>query len=214
MIMITGDLLDRNEERTDIAAGLISALTDVAPVYVSLGNHEAEYTARYGTDLERLYTDAGAVVLNGRQTDVTVNGQVITVGGIYDYCLPKRAYWTEFTVSAEYSFLKDLEESEHYTVLLCHMPVSWVRYGSLEEWDVDCVLTGHAHGGQIRFPLIGGLWAPDEGWFPGRICGAYHSEDGSRTAILSRGLGNTDWVPRFNNVPEIVVVDLAPGEGG
>ncbi len=92
------------------------------------------------------------------------------------------------------------------------MPYSWIKKGSLDSWDVDCVLCGHIHGGQVRFPWIGGLWAPDQGWFPGKVCGLYWSKDESKAMLLSRGLGNTDKYPRFNNIPEILVLDLLPGK--
>ena len=63
LILITGDLLNSNELNTDIATDLISDLSKIAPVYVSLGNHEVEYQQNYGTDIVQLYADAGAVVL-------------------------------------------------------------------------------------------------------------------------------------------------------
>lgn len=75
LIFITGDLLNANVERTDIATGIITKLSAIAPVYVSLGNHETEYFERYGTDLIPLYQDAGATVLEQDYVDVTVNGQ-------------------------------------------------------------------------------------------------------------------------------------------
>ncbi len=214
LILITGDLLNRDEERTDIAEGLISALSDIAPVWVSFGNHEAEYVERYGTDIRQIYTDAGAVVVDYEWQDISVNGQTVVIGGIYGYCLPKRVYETEHCYLREYRFLSAFHDTDAYSILMCHMPVAWLCYGSLEDWDFDCVLAGHSHGGQVRFPLIGGLWAPDQGWFPGRMSGVYPSADGTKALVLSRGLGNTDKLPRFNNIPEILVLDLIPGEGG
>lgn len=75
LILITGDLLNSNELNTDIATDLISDLSKIAPVYVSLGNHEVEYQQNYGTDIVQLYADAGAVVLDRQYQDLEVNGQ-------------------------------------------------------------------------------------------------------------------------------------------
>ncbi len=212
LILITGDLLNYNEERLDIAENLIRNLAEIAPVYVSFGNHEIGYEKQYDVDLYDLYTEAGAKVLEFSTAEVTVNGQDLILGGFYGYGLPSRI--REAAVDRQTSFLRSMEEQEKYTILLCHMPMSWLRFQAVEEWKIDCVLCGHVHGGQIRFPLIGGLWAPDQGWFPGKDCGLYVSKDGLRFMELSRGLGNTDRIPRFNNIPEIVVLDLIPDDDG
>ena len=212
LILITGDLLNLSEERTDIAEELIAGLSDIAPVYVSFGNHEVGYERDYGADLRAVYTAAGATVLEFDWEDVEVNGQTLRLGGLYGYCLPEELEKTGEARKSECDFLRDFQDTEDYTVLLCHMPVSWIQYGSLESWNVDCILTGHVHGGQVRLPWIGGLWAPDQGWFPGRECGLYWSTDGQRVMVLSRGLGNTERPPRLNNIPEILALDLLPAD--
>ncbi len=213
LILITGDLLNQNEERTDTAETLLRELSRIAPVYVSYGNHEKAHEMRFGTDIRRLYTDAGATVLEYDWLDLAVKGQNIRLGGLYGYCLPAALLETGEARKKECAFLTDFQSTGDFTILLCHMPVCWIRSGSLDAWDIDCVLSGHSHGGQMRFPLIGGLWAPDQGWFPGRMRGLYRSEDGRKVMVLSTGLGNTEELPRFNNIPEILVLDLLPGEG-
>ena len=210
LILITGDLLNQNDEQTDVAETLIRSLHEIAPVYVSYGNHELAYERTFGADLRQTYTDSGATVLEYNWEELVVNGQAIRLGGVYGYCLPKEYERTGEARKDECDYLQKFQDTKDYTILMCHMPVSWIRYGSLESWSVDCVLSGHDHGGQIRVPAIGGLWAPDQGWFPGKECGIYWSEDGKRAMVLSRGLGNTDWVPRMNNVPEVLVLELVP----
>lgn len=106
--------------------------------------------------------------------------------------------------------LRDFENTDRYKILLSHLPIAWLRNDGLEEWDIDCVFSGHLHGGQVILPGIGDVYAPDMGWFPGRLEGVFDSEDGKRHLVLSAGLGNTEVVPRFNNIPEIVCVDLVP----
>ena len=210
LILLTGDLLNQTEERTDIAEELIASLTAVAPVYVSYGNHEAGHEARFGTDLRALFSAAGATVLEYGWEDLTVNGQQLRLGGIYGYCMPKRYLVTGECRQKECEFLGAFQDTERCTVLMCHMPVAWQIYGALDGWEIDCVLCGHSHGGQMRLPLVGGLWSPDRGWFPGRESGLYFSQDETKTMALSRGLGSTQKIPRLNNIPEILVLDLLP----
>ena len=210
LIVMTGDMLNGREDETEIAASLVRMLTEVAPVYFSYGNHEVTHERMFGRDLTALFEEAGATVLEGTYEDVTVNGQTIRLGGIYGYCLPEKYYATGEAKRWECEFLKEFQNTEDYTLLLAHLPTCWIRNDNLDIWEIDCVLSGHEHGGQIRLPWIGGLYAPDQGFFPGRSSGIYASQDGKRVMVLSRGLGSGVGVPRFNNVPEIVVVDILP----
>ena len=199
LILLTGDLLNSGEPVTEIATNLISALCEIAPVYLSLGNHEIEYQDNFGTDITQLYQDAGAIVLEHQYRDITVKGQSLRIGGIYGYCLPDKYLETEEAA------LPDGADGQ-----LQHLPIAWLKNDALEEWNMDCVFSGHLHGGQVILPGIGGVYAPDMGWFPGRLKGVFDSKDGKRHLVLSAGIGNTEVIPRFNNIPEIVCVDLVP----
>ncbi len=210
LILMTGDMINGREEETEIAVSLVRRLIEVAPVYFSFGNHEVTHERMFGRDLTALFEEAGATVLDRTYEDVTVNGKTIRLGGIYGYCLPEKYYSSGEAKRWECEYLKEFQDTESYTLLLAHLPTCWIRNDNLDIWQIDCVVSGHEHGGQIRLPLIGGLYAPDQGFFPGRSSGIYASQDGRRVMVLSRGLGSGVGVPRFNNVPEIVVADILP----
>ena len=92
---------------------------------------------------------------------------------------------------------------DDFSLLLSHRPELFDVY--VEE-EVDLVLTGHAHGGQFRLPVIGGLVAPNQGLFPKYDSGMFVEDD--THMIVSRGIGNSIIPLRINNPPEIVVVKL------
>ena len=210
LIFLTGDMLNGDEPRTDVSTRLVEQLAKIAPVYASLGNHEKAHENVFGSDVTALYAKAGAHVLERTYEDIEVNGQTVRIGGIYGYCLPEKYLRTREAREKEVEYLKAFEQTDLLTLLLCHVPTSWIVNDNLEEWNVDCIFSGHIHGGQIRLPWIGGAYAPDQGWLPGRLMGLYFSQDRERVMVLSRGLGSSDDVPRINNVPEIVVVDILP----
>ncbi len=210
LIFLTGDLVTQDEEDTAVAAALILELQDIAPVYASLGNHELSHESRFGVDITALYEAAGAVVLEQSYLDLTVNGQAIRLGGLYGYCLPEKDLATHEARPDECDFLNAFQDTQRYTILLSHNPTGWLINGSLDAWQVDCVFAGHTHGGQIVLPFLGGVYGPDLGWFPGKLAGTYLSGDGSKTLVLSRGLGSSIGIPRVNNIPEVVVVELRP----
>ena len=90
----------------------------------------------------------------------------------------------------------------------CHTPDDRPeRIQLYKKMDFDLVLSGHAHGGQVRIPfLLNGLCAPNQGWFPEYAGGLY--EHDSLIHIVSRGLSYNPRLPRIFNPPEIVIIDL------
>ena len=92
---------------------------------------------------------------------------------------------------------------EGYTILLSHRPESFRLY---VHCGADLVFSGHAHGGQVRIPFVGGLVAPHQGFFPEYDSGLYR--EGGTSMLVSRGLGNSIIPLRINNRPEIIVAIL------
>lgn len=207
LIFVTGDIIISDVSETEIAINLINDLTKIASVYVSMGNHEIEYEDNYGIDIASVYEEAGAIVLDRSYEDIMVKESQIRIAGIYGYCFP-----IDYEVERkdESEFLNEFQDSDSLKLLLAHIPLGWYHSGSLDSWNVDIVFSGHTHGGQVRLPFIGGLYSPDLGLFPGREGGLYYSQDTKKVLVLSKGLGSSEIVPRFNNIPEIVVLELLP----
>ncbi len=96
-------------------------------------------------------------------------------------------------------------------VLLCHHPEYMLGEDPVVDLTgVDIALAGHAHGGQMRLGHRG-LYAPGQGLVP-KYTEAVFEEDGARV-VISRGLSNTYRLPRINNAPEIVVVNVNGSKG-
>ena len=107
------------------------------------------------------------------------------------------------------SWLDAFEAQPGYKILLSHHPEYYDVY--LRNREIDAILSGHAHGGQVRSPgILNGLFSPGERWFPKYAGGKYRV--GQTTMIVSRGLSREaiKHVPRIWNRPELVVIDLLP----
>ena len=110
---------------------------------------------------------------------------------------------------AVYGFLQDFQATDRCKILLCHRPDSFVFGEAARTWDVDLVISGHLHGGQVVLPLLGGVYGGDQGWFPRYVHGVYEKE--GVTIAVTSGLGTQpERLPRFRNPPEVMVLDLTP----
>ena len=202
IIVITGDLVDSRHTNMDIALDFAKEAIHIAPVYYVNGNHEARLS-QYDK-LKNGLKEIGVVVLEDKAIQVENDGEKITLVGLSDPDFTIKDDMFEETPAMVNSKLKNLIDVENnYTILLSHRPELFKTYVSC---DIDLVFTGHAHGGQFRLPFVGGLIAPNQGLFPKYDAGLY--TDGNTNMIVSRGIGNSIIPFRFNNRPEIVLVEL------
>lgn len=199
IIAITGDLLDLR--KTDVEVGLSFAreAVKIAPTYYINGNHEAwidEYRS-FRDELEEI----GVTVLENKKITIEREGESISLLGMVDPNFVHISYIPETELAR--SYLEPIAEDNNFKLLLSHRPVFAEVYA---EFEMDLVLMGHNHGGQFRIPFIGGIFSPDEGFFPKYDAGYYKAD--KTEMIISRGLGNSAFPFRVNNPPEIVVVEL------
>lgn len=209
VIVMTGDMLDKSDKDAAVACTLIEKLVEIAPVYYGYGNHETAWERENATSLTPSLTAAGATVLDLTWADIEINGQTLRLGGYHGYYRRPHMHLDDPVLEAkDTAFCDSFEDTQRYKILLCHIPTAWLDWGMIDNQPVDLVLTGHYHGGQVRIPFLGGLIAPYVGLFPEYTEGMFEGE--AATVILSTGLGSSPGIPRINNPPQVVVVDLVP----
>lgn len=212
VIFIVGDMLNSTSKDTQVAVEMTKGLSEIAPVYYALGNHEINYMENNGAGLEAELTAAGAMILELESQDIEVNGQKIRIGGMYEYAFALDADNTtnlEYMIPEVYEFLKDFQDTENFKLMLSHRPDAFVFGEAPLTWDIDLVISGHDHGGQVILPFVGGVFGGDQGWFPDYVYGLHSFE--KYDMLITRGLGsNPKLLPRFNNRPEIMVLTMGP----
>lgn len=200
MIAITGDLIDSRKTNIAVALAFAEEAVKFAPCYYVSGNHEARVSEYQ--DLKTGLEAAGVTVLDDAQVKIEVSGESITVIGVNDPSF-HADYLTSDATVMDRKLSELSSEDAGFVILLSHRPELFDTYVA---HDMDLILTGHAHGGQFRLPLIGGLIAPNQGLFPKYDDGLY--SEGNTNMIVSRGLGNSIIPFRFNNRPEVVLIEL------
>lgn len=194
IIVITGDLIDSNDTDILVAIELSKQLVQIAPTYYVTGNHENWLVRDDKQKLLEKLANTGVVNLKNEALDLKKNDSSICLIGLNDENLSDETL-TKIT--------KNLDQ-DSYKILLAHEPQHFERYAKS---SVDLVLSGHAHGGQFRFPIVGGLYAPDQGFQPKYSKGLYREGDSSM--IVSAGLGNSVIKVRLLNHPDLVCVHLS-----
>lgn len=201
IIVITGDLIDSRNTNLQVALDFAGKALAIAPTYFVSGNHEQrmeDYPAFAQSLLE-----AGVQVLKNEKVILEKDGDRVVLAGIEDpYFMDRTLYGTMEYVTAGKLSQAQLD-AQDYIILLAHRAELGQVYA---DFGVDIAFSGHAHGGQFRFPWGGGVFAPGQGFFPAYTEGTH--QFGNMTLVISRGLGNSLMPFRINNRPELVIVDL------
>lgn len=211
LILMAGDMINDISKDSHVAVELIEQVKDIAPVYYSLGNQEEDYIGRGTSDLLNELKDAGAIVLDESYQDIQVNGNAIRLGGMYDYAFALDGNNTTTKESMRpslYQFLTDFQDTDSYRLMMAHRPDSFIFGDATRTWEIDLVVSGHNHGGQVILPFLGGIYGGDQGWFPKYVDGVHHFKK-VKNMVITRGLGSgEEKLPRFNNKPEVVMIYL------
>ena len=201
IIVVTGDLVDSSHTDFDTAMEFIDSAMKIAPVYYVTGNHEA--WLNNFEDLEKRLTDSGVHMLDNKCQWLTKGDAKINIAGVKDPDFIERTSLDGIQGAIVTESLKPLLNNEYYNIVLSHRPELFEEYVNMQ---ADLVLTGHAHGGQVRIPFVGGLIAPNQGLFPHYTEGVYSKDN--TDMVVSRGLGNSVISVRINNTPELFMITL------
>lgn len=204
IIVLAGDFTLRESVEYEPVLKLLPQLNEIAPTYYSMGNHELPLLEK--TDFEKDVCATGVHLLINKSEYFEKDGEKILIGGLKQYPYLDSINAPEKSTSEEKYFLDSfLElEKETYGILICHQPECYKW--KLSEYDIDLMLSGHTHGGLIRIPGIGGLFAPEQGWYPKYDMGLFQSD--TATMIVTSGLSNSNIIPRINNPGEICMINI------
>lgn len=193
-IFITGDVIDSNRHDLQQSLQAVKGLVEIADVYYVLGNHEV--ATNKVSEIYETLSSLGVHIMPNESTVLERNGERLAIVGIED---PLMGTSTEEMLEIATTYLPD----DMLKLLLAHLLEMFRTYVNN---GIDLVFSGHAHGGQVRIPGLGGLVAPGQGLFPKYTAGVY--EEGRTKMVVSRGLGNSSVPYRIFNLPEIIVMDL------
>lgn len=196
MIALTGDFVT---DEGDLAAveKLAARLVKLCPVYFVSGNHE--FGSGLAVKVRNILERAGVKYLSNEYLTISRGEDGILLGGVED-----PLDYADMLSPDELAQKMNDAAPDAFKILLGHRNYWMTEYPEL---PVDLIFCGHAHGGLIRIPGVGGLIGTDRRLFPDFDAGEYNN--GRYTLIVSRGLGNSVPIPRVFNRPEIVCVELS-----
>lgn len=210
LILLTGDIIDCSSKKYMEIINFISKISMKVPTYYIPGNHETR-AAKYEEIIMKLKKNNVNVLLDEIRT-ITIKGNKINILGLVEEQGSAEAYMKRAKGNFQYKdytiIFQEFAKLPGVKLVLCHYPENFKAIGdkSYYKYKFDLMFSGHAHGGQFRIPLIGGLYAPAQGIFPKYTAGIHKGI--KNNLIISRGLGNSGFPLRLFNKPEIVVVTI------
>ena len=202
LILFPGDMVICDQDDYRAVLDLVSALTEIAPCYGVLGNHESERIYYGGDeDLPDTFENAGLNLLRNAREEVRIGMDTIRLFGVEGTSYGFGAYGGR-------EFMNNMEaDPSVYCIVMAHIPILFEP--QLSGYVFDLGVAGHVHGGIVVLPFLGGLYSNEEGLFPKFTAGKYTLEN-QQTLIVSAGLGDSrSFPPRINNIPELVVIDIS-----
>lgn len=201
-IAVGGDMVNKYSSDEHVMRELLTQLAEIAPTYCVLGNHEL--ALKDEIDFKKDIDSTGAKLLENEMVTLNINGEKILLGGLSDfpyyefnapdYDTPERYFWDDFKESSK----------DCYSILLHHQPEYISNH--VEDAKIDLLMCGHTHGGAVQIPFVGGVFSPNQGFFPKYDKGEFDLYD--TKMIVSAGLGDAYPILRLNNCPEISVVEI------
>ena len=208
IIVYAGDMMNEQDNDYSVMFDLSDKLSKIAPIYACYGNNELDQQLFFDKTFRDQLKKHNVTLLSNEAKEVEVKNSVIQFVAISD-----NVEQYDVKTNNAKKFIENLEPTDNCRICLTHYPELFNE--KLLNKDIDIAFTGHAHGGQIRLPYVGGLYAPGQGFLPKFSSGVVEAEDGTKV-VVSRGLGNSSEatgikglvIPRINNRPELVVVDV------
>ena len=202
IIVITGDLVDKRKYNEKNALGFIDKIRSIAPIYYVNGNHEG-WSGKFES-LEKELKKRGVIVLRNESLYYKKDKEKLLILGVDDPAFNTTSHFEDYmNEGIMKKELLDVNKGKYFSVLLSHRPELFELY---VHNNIDLAFTGHAHGGQVILPFLGGIISPNQGFWPKYYKGMY--EKNNTVMVVSRGLGNSIAPQRIFNRPEVVMVTL------
>lgn len=207
MVLVGGDMMVAKGVG-DLTKSLkfLRALSAEFPVICANGNHEIRmrneketYGNKY-SEYRQALREMGITFLSDRHVSLDEDIEIYGLNLLPAHYEPgypkmKKGYVEQVLGQPDH---------EKFNLLLSHSPMFYKEYAA---WGADLTLSGHFHGGTIRLPFVGGVMTPQYQFFFPWCAGQFEGEQG-RKLIVGRGLGTHSVNIRFNDKPQVVVVDI------